>query len=96
MNTTQSIALLAFAALAAQGTMALGAENLVKQYEMKDGTTLLVYQDGKMAMQDKSGRTHSMKPGQRMETKDGQVLMMQGNEVWRLEMDAYRNNPAGK
>jgi hypothetical protein len=49
-----------------------------------------------MAMKDKMGQTQGMQPGQRMETKDGQVLMMQGNEVWRLEMDTYRQNRAGK
>jgi ribosomal protein L21E len=95
MNSNQWITLAIFA-LAVSTTATLAAENVVKQYEMKDGTTLIVYQDGKMVMQDKNGRAHSMMPGQRMETKDGQVLMMQGNEVWRLEMDAYHRNPAGK
>src|SRR6266545_1614569 len=96
MKTKRCIAALAIAAVAVAATSAFAAENVAKQYELKDGTTLLIYQDGKMAMKDKTGRTHSMKSGQRMETKDGQVLMMQGNEVWRLDMDTYRKDPGGK
>jgi opacity protein-like surface antigen len=93
-KTKSCIAVLAVAALGA--TSALAADNVKKQYELKDGGTLIVYQDGKMAMKDKMGQTQGMQPGQRMETKDGQVLMMQGNEVWRLDMDTYRQNRAGK
>jgi hypothetical protein len=96
MKTKSYIAVLAVAALGATCGSVLAADNVVKQYELKDGTTLIVYEDGKMAMKDKMGQTHSMKPGQRMETKDGQVLMMQGNEVWRLDTDTYRQNRGGK
>ena len=38
-----------------------------------------------MAMEDKLGRTVGMKPGQIMETKDGQKIIMHGNEIMRLE-----------
>ena len=54
-----------------------------QQIPLKDGSTLLVFKDGKMSMRDKNGRTMSMKDGVAMETKDGKKLMMKGNEVWR-------------
>ncbi len=38
-----------------------------------------------MAMEDKLGRTVAMKPGQVMQTTDGQTLVMIGNEVARLD-----------
>ena len=52
--------------------------------EMKDGSTLHIYPDGKMAMHDKRNQAMTMKPGTKMVTKKGEVIMMRGNEVWRL------------
>ena len=56
-----------------------------KTYELKDGSTVHVFKDGKMGMEDKMGRAARMKEGHIMETKDGQKLMMKGDEVWRVE-----------
>ena len=56
-----------------------------KTYELKDGSTVHVFKDGKMGMEDKMGRAARMKEGHVMETKDGQKLMMKGDEVWRVE-----------
>lgn len=95
MKTKSYIAVLAIAALGATAGSVF-ADDILKQYELKDGSTLVVFKDGKMAMKDKKGQTQGMKPGERMETKDGQVLMMQGNEVWRLDMETYRENRGGK
>lgn len=53
--------------------------------ELKDGTTLYIFKDGKMAMEDRLGRTVSMKPGTEMEAKSGRKILMNGNEVMRLE-----------
>jgi len=55
----------------------------VKTVELKNDATLYIYKDGKMAMEDSSGRAMSMKNGTRMETKKGDVIMMRGNELWR-------------
>lgn len=78
--------LLAVAVLAASvGTAVAGEDAVAKKFEMKDGSTLVVFKDGKMAMQDKVGRSTKMKPGQVMETKDGQRIMMVGDEIARLE-----------
>ncbi len=56
-----------------------------KSIELKDGSTVHVLNDGKMAMEDKLGNAVSMKPGTVMETKDGQKIVMHGNEVMRLD-----------
>lgn len=55
-----------------------------KSIMLKDGSTVHIYKDGKMAMEDKHGRPQHMKEGHAMETKDGQKIMMKGNEMWRL------------
>ena len=72
-------------ALAATGTTAAETTNVDKSFVLKDGTTVYVFKDGKMAMEDKLGRTVAMKPGQVMQTTDGQSLVMIGNEVARLD-----------
>lgn len=72
-------AAIALSAAAADGTA------IEKTYELKDGSTVFIYQDGKMAMEDKVGRTFLMKEGHVMETKDGQKITMKGNEIYRVE-----------
>lgn len=54
-----------------------------RKIPLKDGSTLVVFKDGKMSMRDKNGKVIGMKEGVAMETKDGQVIMMKGNEIWR-------------
>lgn len=54
-----------------------------REIRLRDGTTLIVFKDGKMAMRDAKGRPVSMKENHPMETKDGKVIMMRGNELWR-------------
>lgn len=56
-----------------------------KSYELKDGAKVHVFKDGKMGMEDKFGRAVPMKEGMAMETKDGQKILMKGNEVWRTD-----------
>ena len=74
------------AVLAAAGAaMAVDMSNVAQSLPLKDGTTVLIFKDGKMAMDDKLGRTGAMKPGHVMETKDGQRIIMIGNELARLE-----------
>lgn len=52
---------------------------------LKDGSTLYLFKDGKMSKEDKFGRPTRMKSGQVMEAKDGQRLIMVGDEVARLQ-----------
>jgi hypothetical protein len=74
------------AALFAVASSFAADERLVaNKFELKDGSTVYVFKDGKMSMEDKVGRPTQMKPGRVMETKDGQRLIMIGNEIARLE-----------
>lgn len=77
---------------AAIGTMASTAfaadavRSEAKQvFDLKDGSTVYIFKDGKMAMEDKLGRAVRMKKDTVMETKDGQKLIMHGDEVMRLD-----------
>lgn len=56
-----------------------------KVIPMKDGSTIYIFKDGKMAREDKFGRAASLKKGVVMETKDGQKILIEGNEVMRLD-----------
>lgn len=76
-------AILASAVLAGPASWAAEADKGERQIPLKDGTTLVVFKDGKMAMRDSQGRPLTMKENHPMETKDGKVIMMRGNELWR-------------
>ena len=52
--------------------------------DLKDGSTLYIFKDGKMAMEDRYGSATRMGQGTVMEAKDGQKITMQGDEVARL------------
>lgn len=64
---------------------AVDASKVEKSVELKDGSTVYLFKDGKMAMEDKLGRVVRMKEGHVMETKDGQRVIMIGDEVARLD-----------
>ncbi len=50
---------------------------------LKNGWTVLVFDDGKMSARDDRGRVRSVWPNTPLETSDGRVLRMRGNETWR-------------
>lgn len=75
---TSALASAAFANDAAQAQ----AKQVI---DLKDGTTLYIFKDGKMAMEDQFGRVMRMKKDTVMETKDGQKIIMHGDEVARLD-----------
>ena len=52
--------------------------------EMRDGSNLYVFKDGKMAMEDKYGRAVRMKKGDILEAKDGQRITIDSDEVAHL------------
>jgi ferric-dicitrate binding protein FerR (iron transport regulator) len=90
--------LLAIAALstaAVSSFAAYPAEEVQKAIQLKDGSTVYILKDGKMAMEDKSGRAVRMKQGQVMETKDGQKIMMHGDEVMRLDNILHQDHRGG-
>ncbi|MBT9476311.1 CopK family periplasmic copper-binding protein [Polaromonas sp.] len=55
-----------------------------KSVEPKDGSTVHLFKDGKMAMENKFGRPYRMREGKMMETTDGKSIAMNGDEVARL------------
>lgn len=62
------------------------AHNEAKQIiELKDGSTLYIFKDGKMAMEDRYGRATRMEIGAAMQTKNGQQFKMESDEVARLQ-----------
>ncbi len=81
----KQLAVAAAAATLAVSTFAAGGAEIDKTYELKDGSTVYIYKDGKMTMERKAGGTFVMKEGHIMETKDGQMIMMKGNELYRVE-----------
>ena len=88
MNTKS----LLIAALAtALGGMAVPAlahhaagQTAVQVINLKDGATLFVFKDGKMAKADKYNRPAYLKDGEVLEAKDGRQVTAAGNEVARL------------
>lgn len=81
----KKLAIMATLLAAASTTFAVDMGNVAQKFDLKDGSTVYVFKDGKMAMENRVGRTVGMKAGQVMETKDGQRIIMIGNELARLE-----------
>lgn len=57
----------------------------VQSIPLEDGSTVYVFKDGKMGMEDKNGRSKRMKAGHVMKAKDGTRLVMIGDEVMRVD-----------
>ena len=70
---------------AAVSVLAVSTDQVEKSIPLKNGSTLHILKGGKMAMEDKLGKAVSMKAGEVMETKDGKMIMMHGNELMRLD-----------
>jgi len=51
---------------------------------LQDGSTAYVFQNGKMAVENKYGEAISTKPGTSLKAQDGSTITMNGNEVARL------------
>lgn len=83
----KNLLMIAAVSLAASSSLADDAARAAAQktIELKDGSTLYIFKDGKMSMADKFGRPMRMKKGVVMETKDGEKIIMHGDEVARLE-----------
>ena len=54
-------------------------------FKLKDGATVYIFSDGKMAMENKFGQAVRMDKDTVMETVDGQKIVMKGDEVARLD-----------
>lgn len=80
-NMLVAIPMLAVATMA----FALENSNITQSIPLRDGSTIVVFKDGKMAMQDKLGRTVRMQQGHVMVTATGERVIMIGDEVARLD-----------
>lgn len=83
------IALLIAAAVAGVAGPVLAADQAQQTarevIKLKDGSTLYVFRDGKMAKEDKMGRAVFLKSGEVLEAADGRRVTAVGNEVARLD-----------
>ena len=74
---------------------AVDAAQVEKSIELKDGSTVYIFKDGKMGMEDKLGRAVRMDKDTVMETKDGQKIIMHGDEVMRLDSLLKKGHEGG-
>ena len=86
-------AISAFAVAAHAGDAARAEAKQV--FDLKDGSTVYLFKDGKMAMEDKYGKAVRMKKDTVMETKDGQKIIMHGDEVMRLDSLLKKGHEGG-
>ncbi|MBE0474146.1 CopK family periplasmic copper-binding protein [Rhodoferax sp.] len=90
MSIRKSLVAFGLATVALSSFAATGDAEIVQSTPLQDGSVMHHYKDGKMAMEDKFGRVTSMKDGVKMETRDGKVIVMSGNEVARLFMGKFK------
>lgn len=70
--------------LIAVSALAMNPADLKETVALKDGSTVYVFRDGKMGMENPYGRAVLMSEGQAMVTVDGKTVRMVGNEVARV------------
>ena len=63
--------------------------------ELKDGSTVYIFKDGKMAMEDRYGRAIRTSPGAVVETSDGRKITTQSDEVARLNSLIIQGHEGG-
>lgn len=83
MSIRKSILVLSLV-LPALSAFALGNTDIVKSTQLKDGSTVHQFKDGKMAMESQLGKAVRMQEGNTMKTADGQSITMKGDEVAKL------------
>ncbi len=91
----KKIAIALTGCLVAASAFAWDDGGIVQSIALRDGSTVHVFDNGKMAMENQYGLITSMKEGQVMKTKDGKDLVMNGNETARLYIvlgRQYRGN----
>ena len=81
----QKLTIVAAISLIALPAFAVDKADVKESFPLKDGSTVYIFKDGKMGMEDKRGRASFMRQGHSMETMDGKKIMMIGNEVVRVE-----------
>lgn len=64
------------------GDAAAAAKEMIN---LKDGSTLYVFSDGKMALESKYGKAEFLMKGQTLQTADGRTIKADSNEIARLD-----------
>ncbi len=83
---TSAVLAIALGGMAAPAQAHHALANAVKaSIELRDGSTLHVFKDGKMSKEDAFGRAVFLKRGEILTAKDGRQITAVGNEVARLE-----------
>ena len=95
MKTLKKALIVAVVSTMAATAFAVDLRDVEKTIPLKDGSTVYIFNGGKMAMEDKYGRAVSMRQDEVMETKDGQKIMMHGDEVMRLDSILHRDHRGG-
>lgn len=91
MSIRQSILVLSLA-LPALSAFALDNTDIVKSTQLKDGSFVHQFKDGKMAMESNFGKVVRMQEGTTMETANGQSITMKGDEVAKLSESIRLHN----
>lgn len=91
----KKLLIVAATAIISTSAMAVDAAKVEKSIPLKDGSTVYIFKDGKMAMENKFGSAVRMKQGEVMETKDGQKILMHGDEVFRLDNLLHKDHRGG-
>lgn len=81
----KKVLLMAAASMVAMSAFAVNMDQVEQSVKLKDGSTVYLFKDGKMGMENKFGKVVRMKEGHVMETADGQRVIMVGDEVARLD-----------
>jgi len=63
-----------------------------KTVALQDGSTLHIYKDGLMAMENDFGRPTVVASGHQLREQNGTTIKMNGDEVARLSMEKYHQN----
>lgn len=84
-NILSMLALVVLVGLAAPAIAAdVAKAHAAATHQLKDGGTLYIFKDGKMAKENKYGNAVYLKKGETLETVDGKKLVANSNEVARL------------
>lgn len=76
-------AIVAALSLIAVSAQAATDSSIKESVALEDGSTVHIFRDGKMGMEDRLGRAFSMPEGHAMGAADGRTITMKGNEVAR-------------
>lgn len=87
--------LLTAGSIVALSASAADMSQVEKSIELKDGSTVYLFSDGKMGMESNLGKAITMKEGHAMETKDDQKIIMIGDEFMRVETILHAQHGQG-